>query len=297
MLFTKKSPAEKRRELRAALKSGKLIQAPGAFSPMIAMEIEQAGFSIVYISGAVLAADLGLPDIGLTTLSEVAERGRQIARATNLPCIIDGDTGFGEPMNVARCVQIFEDAGLAGLHLEDQINPKRCGHLDNKSICTTEEMVKKIQIAVQTKRDKNFLIIARTDARAVEGIKNTLKRIQAYAKAGAEMIFPEAMKNKEEFLQIRKAVDIPMLANMTEFGKSDLLDTKELQEMGFQMVIYPVTLWRLAIGASVAGLKDLKNKGHQRELIEKMQTRKELYKTLGYEKYNQFDNNIFNFQL
>ena len=296
-MITKKSSIEKRKDLQAALKSGNLLQAPGAFAPMLAMEIERAGFSVVYISGAVISADLGLPDIGLTTLSEVAERGRQIARVTNLPCIIDADIGFGEPTNVFRSVQFFEDAGLAGLHLEDQINPKRCGHLDNKNICSTEEMVKKIQTAVQAKRDKNFLIIARTDAREVEGMEKTLERIQAYTKAGAEMIFPEAIKNKKEFLQIRKAVDIPMLANMTEFGKSDLLDTEELQKMGFQMVIYPVTLWRLAVRASVIGLKELKTKGHQKDLVDKMQTRKDLYATLGYEHYNQFDSNIFNFQL
>ena len=159
----------------------KIMQVPSAFSPMVAMEIEKLGFPAVYISGAVLSADLGLPDIGLTTLNEVAERGKQIARVTNLPCIIDADTGFGEPMNVARTVLMFEEAGLAGLHLEDQMNPKRCGHLDNKKLCSTAEMVQKIQTAVKSKRDKNFLIIARTDARAVEGMDKTLERIRIYA--------------------------------------------------------------------------------------------------------------------
>ena len=270
---------------------------PSAFSPMVAMEIEKLGFPAVYISGAVLSADLGLPDIGLTTLNEVANRGNQIARVTNLPCIIDADTGFGEPMNVARTVLTFEESGLAGLHLEDQMNPKRCGHLDNKKLCSKEEMVLKIQTAVRSKRDKNFLIIARTDARAVEGMDKTLERIRIYEDAGAEMIFPEAMQNEKEFEQVRKVTSLPLLANMTEFGKSELLDKKQLENLGYQMVIYPVTTWRLAIGSVVAGLKEIKEKGHQKDLLKKMQTRKELYDTLQYEKYNDFDKDIFNFKL
>ena len=297
MLLQIKTPGEKRVDLRKCLQSGKLLQAPGAFSPMVAMEIEKAGFSAVYISGAVISADLGLPDIGLTTLSEVASRGRQIARVTNLPCIIDADTGFGEPMNVARAVEFFEDAGIAGLHLEDQIHPKRCGHLNHKSICSIEQMVKKIKTALQAKKDKNFLIIVRTDARAVEGMQGVLQRVAAYVAAGAEMIFPEAMLSQQEFMEVCKATSIPMLANMTEFGKSELLDVKQLALTGLKMVIYPVTLWRLAIAASVGGLKELKTKGHQRELLAKMQTRKELYETLGYKRYNQFDQNIFNFTI
>ena len=274
-----------------------IMQVPSAFSPMVAMEIEKLGFPAVYISGAVLSADLGLPDIGLTTLNEVAERGKQIARVTNLPCIIDADTGFGEPMNVARTVLMFEEAGLAGLHLEDQMNPKRCGHLDNKKLCSTAEMVQKIQTAVKSKRDKNFLIIARTDARAVEGMDKTLERIRIYEDAGAEMIFPEAMQNEKEFEQVRKVTSLPLLANMTEFGKSELLDKKQLENLGYQMVIYPVTTWRLAIGATVAGLKEIKEKGHQKDLLEKMQTRKELYDILQYENYNKFDKDIFNFKI
>ena len=297
MLFTTKSPTQKRIDLKKALQQNRLLQAPGVYSPMIAMEVEKLGFPLVYISGAVLAADLGLPDIGLTTMSEVCERGRQIARVVNLPCIIDADTGFGEPLNIARCVQLFEDAGLAGMHLEDQIQPKRCGHLDNKILCSKEQMVQKIKIAIQSRKDKNFLIIARTDARAIEGIKPTLERIQAYKEAGAEMIFPEAMQDVEEFTAVKKAVNIPMLANMTEFGKSDLLEAKELQKIGFQVVIYPVSLWRIAVKSSVSALLEIKKQGHQKKLIPNMQTRKELYESLQYEKYNQFDKNIFNFQL
>lgn len=295
MLFTKKTAAEKRQMLRDGIASGKILQAPGAFSPMVAMEIEQTGFPVVYVSGAVLAADLGLPDIGLTTLTEVAQRGQQIARVTDLPVIIDCDTGFGEPMSAARTIQIMEEAGLSGCHLEDQINPKRCGHLDHKSICSKEDMVRRLSAAVQARKDPNFLIIARTDARAVEGIDATIDRIKAYVEAGADMIFPEALKDLSEFDQIRKAVDIPMLANMTEFGKSELFDAADLEVRGFNMVIYPVTTWRLALGATVTGLQDIKEKGHQRDVVSLMQTRADLYETLRYPAYNQFDQSIFNF--
>lgn len=295
MLFAQKTAAEKRFDLRQKLASGKILQAPGAFSPMAAMEIEQAGFPVVYVSGAVLAADLGLPDIGLTTLTEVAQRGQQIARVTELPTIIDCDTGFGEPMSAARSIQTMEEAGIAGCHLEDQINPKRCGHLDNKSICSKEDMVRRISAASQAKRDPNFLLIARSDARAVEGIDQTIDRIKAYVDAGADMIFPEAMRDLSEFEKIRKAVDVPMLANMTEFGKSELFDASELEAMGFNMVIYPVTTWRLAMGATVAGLQDIKVKGHQRDQLDRMQSRQDLYHTLRYADYNKFDQSIFNF--
>ena len=296
MLFTYKSPSEKRADLKMNLKSGKFIQMPGAFSPLVALEIEAIGFEGVYISGAVMSADLGLPDIGLTTLNEVAHRGNQIARVTNLPCIIDADTGFGEPMNIARTVQILEEAGVAGMHLEDQIHPKRCGHLDNKILCSNQEMEKRIRAAVLARKDPNFLIIARTDARASEGMSKTIQRIKAYSDAGAEVIFPEALQSEQEFEQIRENVDIYLLANMTEFGKSPILTAKQLEKIGFNLVIYPVTTWRLALGATVDGLKEIKQKGHQKDLISKMQTRKELYERLKYEQYIVFDQDIFNFK-
>jgi methylisocitrate lyase len=242
MLFQPKTPTQKRADFRSALRSGKLLQFPGAFSPLVSMAIENIGFDGVYISGAVLSADLGLPDIGLTTLPEVASRGRAIARVTRLPSIIDVDTGFGEPMNVARTIQEIEELGLAGCHLEDQIFPKRCGHLDGKGVVETSAMLRKIRAAVEGRRDPNFVLIARTDARGVEGFEQAVTRAKAYVDAGADMIFPEALADEREFEQFRKAVPAPLLANMTEFGKSKLLTKSQLENLGFNVVIYPVTL-------------------------------------------------------
>ncbi|MGB0452352.1 MAG: methylisocitrate lyase [Bacteriovoracaceae bacterium] len=297
MLFTTKNGAEKRADFRAALNSGKLLRFPGSYSPMVSMLIEQKGFDGIYISGAVLSNDLGLPDIGMTTLSEVAGRGRQIARTTNLPSIIDIDTGFGEPMSVVRTVQELEELGISGCHLEDQVNPKRCGHLDNKELVSVEMMTKKVKAAANGKRDKNFLIIARTDARASEGLDKAIDRAKAYVDAGAEMIFPEALKDESEFEAFRKAVDVPMLANMTEFGKSKLLNKTQLENLGFNLVIYPVTTVRLAMKAVEDGLDHIFNEGSQEGIIDNMQTRKRLYEILKYEDYNQFDQSIFNFKV
>ncbi len=297
MLFVEKNAQEKRAAFRAALKSGKLLQFPGAYSPMVAMLIEQKQFDGVYISGAVLANDLGLPDIGMTTLTEVSQRGYQIARATNLPSIIDIDTGFGEPMSVVRSVQTLEELGIGGCHLEDQVNPKRCGHLDNKEIVPVDIMCKKVKAAVEAKRDKNFLIIARTDARASEGLDKAIDRAKAYVDAGAEMIFPEAMRDEKEFEKFRAAIKVPMLANMTEFGKSRILTKSELENFGFNMVIYPVTTVRLAMKAVEDGLTHIKKQGDQSAIIGSMQERKRLYEILKYEDYNKFDQSIFDFDL
>src|SRR5262249_21916718 len=200
------------------LKSGRLLKFPGAFFPLLAMHFEKAGFDGIYISGGALSAALGLPDIGLTTLTEVAQTGNQIARVTTLPCLIDADTGFGEPMHAARTIQLLEDAGIAGCHIEDQQAPKRCGHLDNKAVVETAEMCGRIRAAVEVRRDRNFVIMARSDARAMEGLDATIDRIKAYVDAGADAIFPEAMKDESEFEAVRKAIpDTPMLANITEF--------------------------------------------------------------------------------
>jgi len=297
MLFNTKSVAQKRADFRKALTSGKTLQFPGAFSPLVAMLIEQLGFDGVYISGAVLSNDLGLPDVGMTTLTEVSQRGRAISRVTALPAIIDVDTGFGEPMSCARTVQEMEELGLAGCHFEDQINPKRCGHLDNKGLVDSSSMVKKIKAAADAKRDKNFLIIARTDARASEGLEQAIDRAKAYVDAGAEMIFPEALQDEGEFEKFRKAIKVPLLANMTEFGKSKLLPLKTLNSLGYNLVIYPVTTLRLAMKAVEDGLKEIKTKGTQEELLDQMQHRKRLYEILHYEDYNQFDQSIFNFKV
>ncbi len=297
MLFARRTSAQKRARFRAALKSGKLLRFPGAFSPLVAMLIERHGFEGVYISGAALAADLGLPDIGLTTLPEVATRGGAIARATDLPALIDADTGFGEALNAARTIQTLEEAGLCGCHLEDQVNPKRCGHLDGKSLVTTQAMVDKIRAAAGARQDKNFLIMARTDARASEGLAGAITRAKAYVDAGADAIFPEALADEREFEKFRKAIQVPLLANMTEFGKSKLLTTRQLTEIGFNVVIYPATTLRLAMKAVEDGLVVIKSKGTQESLLKKMQTRAELYELLRYKNYEQFDKDVFNFKL
>ncbi len=296
MLFASGNPTQKRAAFREKLRAGGLLRFPGAFSPLVAMMIERLGFEGVYISGAVLSNDLGYPDVGLTTLSEVAQRGRMIARATELPSIIDMDTGFGEPLNAARTVQELEEMGLAGAHLEDQVNPKRCGHLEGKGLVETDAMVKKIVAAAKAKRDPNFLIIARTDARASEGLDKAIERAKAYVDAGAEMIFPEAMQDESEFAAMRKAVKVPLLANMTEFGKSKLLNAKQLGELGYNLVIYPVTTLRLAMKAVEEGLTQIAREGTQENLLSRMQHRKELYDLIRYDEYTAFDGAVAGFR-
>ncbi len=298
MLFPEITAAEKRKNFRAQLKSGKLLRFPGSFSPIVSMMIEKKGFEGVYISGSVLSNDLGYPDIGLTTLSEVSARGRQIARTTRLPAIIDADTGWGEPMNVTRTIQEFIEMGLAGCHLEDQMNPKRCGHLDNKTVIAKDDMIKKIKAAVGGKRlDPNFLLIARTDARASEGLEKAIDRAKAYVDAGAEMIFPEALQTESEFEAMRKAISVPLLANMTEFGKGKLYTTTELTNLGYNLVIYPVSTFRLALGNTEKGLDIINRDGTQEKAVELMQTRQQLYDLTRYQDYNEFDQNLFNFKL
>ncbi len=297
MLNKSKSAAERRQEFRGELLSGKLLRFPGAFSPLVAILIAELKFEGVYISGAALSADLGLPDIGLTTLSEVASRAEAISRSVNLPTIVDIDTGFGEPANVARTVCTMEHAGLAGCHLEDQLFPKRCGHLDGKQLVSVDDMVRKMKAAVDAKADKNFLIIARTDARGVDGLDAAIERAKRYVDAGAEMIFPEALANEQEFAAFRKAVDVPLMANMTEFGKSPLLTTKQLADLGYNLVIYPVTALRLAMKGVEDGFRTLAAEGTQESVVKDMQTRQRLYELLGYEKYAAIDEALFNFKL
>ncbi len=289
--------ATKRLRLREQLRSGRLLRFPGAFSPLVAILVADLGFDGVYISGAALSADLGLPDIGLTSLTEVADRGGRIANATALPSLIDADTGFGEPLNVARTIRTLEDSGLTGCHLEDQVNPKRCGHLDNKTLVRPEEMVRRIRAAVEARRDPAFVICARTDARAVEGLDAAVERAKAYLDAGADMIFPEALADEREFEAFRSAIDAPLLANMTEFGKTPLLEAAALEALGINVVIYPVTTLRLAMGAIEEGLRVLRDTGTQRPLIDRMQTRARLYELLDYESYRVFDSSIFNFDI
>ncbi|WP_322871193.1 methylisocitrate lyase [Streptomyces goshikiensis] len=297
MLHTRTTPAARRRALRERLASGRLLRMPGAISPYSARLIQEAGFEAVYLSGAVLAADLALPDIGLTTSAEVAARAQQVTRVTDLPVLVDADTGFGEPMNAARTLQLMEDAGLAGLHLEDQVNPKRCGHLDGKGVVPREEMVRRLRAAACARRDPDFLLMARTDARAVEGLAAAIDRAKAYVDAGAEAIFPEALSGEAEFEAFRRAVDVPLLANMTEFGKGRLLDARTLEDLGYNIALYPVTLFRLAMGAIEDGLRTLAAEGTQQSLLPRMQTRSRLYEVLGYEDYGAFDSTVSDFTL
>lgn len=297
MLHTRTTPAERRRVFRDLLASGRLIQMPGAINPLSARLIQDTGLQAVYLSGAVFSADLGLPDIGLTTSAELAERARQIARVSDLPLLVDADTGFGEPVNAARTVQLLEDAGAAGLHLEDQVNPKRCGHLDGKSIVPREDMVRRLRGAVSARHDPDFLIMARTDARAVEGLDAAVDRAKAYIDAGADAVFPEALVSEAEFAAFRAAVDVPLLANMTEFGKGRLLTARQLTDLGYNIALYPVTLLRLAMGALEDGLRTLAAEGTQESLLPRMQTRSRLYELLDYAAYSTFDSAVFDFTL
>jgi methylisocitrate lyase len=295
MLYSHVTPAEKRRLFRERLASGELLRFPGAFNPLSARLIEQKGFDGVYISGAVLSADLGVPDIGLTTLTEVAGRAKQIARMTDIPAIVDADTGFGEPMNVARTIQELEDAGLAGAHIEDQINPKRCGHLDGKSVVDESTAIRRIRAAADARRDPNFLIMARTDIRAIEGLESAIDRAKALVDAGADAVFPEAMRSLAEFEAVANAVDVPILANMTEFGKSDLFSVDQLRDAGVNMVIWPVSLLRIAMGAAGRALDTLNEQGHLTSKLGEMQHRADLYDLIDYESYTQFDSGVAGF--
>lgn len=297
MLYSTATPEAKRRTLRGLLVPGTARQFPGAFNPLSARLIGEKGFDGVYISGAVLANDLGLPDVGLTTLTEVATRAGQIARMTDLPAIVDADTGFGEPMNVARTIQELENAGLAGCHIEDQFNPKRCGHLDGKNVVDLDTMAKRIAAAADARRDPNFLIMARTDVRAVDGLDAAIDRAKALVDAGADAIFPEAMRDVSEFEAVCRAVDVPVLANMTEFGKSELFTRQALADAGVALVIYPVTLLRSAMGAAERVLEAIAADGTQESQVPQMLTRARLYDLVDYEAYNRFDTGIFNFQV
>ena len=240
-----------------------------------------------------MSNDLGIPDIGLTTLKHVNYRANQIAKVTDLPSIVDAATGFSDCKNT---IETFENSGLAGCHIEDQIAEKRCGHLENKELISTSEMVRKIKESVKAKKDRNFLIIVRTDANLVEGLEKTIERVKAYEAAGADVIFPESMKDEKEFEKVRRNSKVYLLANMTEFGKSKLLTTKELKNLGYNIVIYPVTTQRLAMRSVEDGLRSIFKDGHQNNIIDKMQTRKRLYELVEYEKYNTPDKKITDFK-
>jgi len=292
MHFVKKKVKDKRKDFVKKLKSEKILRVPGAYNPLTAKLIEEIGYDAVYVSGGVMSNDLGYPDIGLTTLEDVSNRSKQIARVTNLPTIVDIDTGF---QSCKKTIKTFEKIGVAAVHIEDQVSQKRCGHLNNKELISTKKMVKKIKECVNAKKDENFKLIARSDAKSVEGINKMIDRCKAYVDAGAEIIFPEALANEKEFELVQKSLNCYLLANMTEFGKTKLLSFKQLENLGYSIVIYPVTSQRLAMKNVEDGLRVIFKDGHQNNIIGKMQTRKRLYDLVEYEKYNALDEKIYNF--
>ena len=278
--MTKKTKAAR---LRGLIVKG-CVAMPGVPNAAVARQVERAGFDAVYISGAGMAnATAGVPDIGLLTSTEVAQLAGYIANAVKIPAIVDADTGFGGAENVARTIRELEKADLAGCHIEDQEFPKRCGHLAGKSLVDVDEMAERIKAAVRVRRDQDFFIIARTDARAVEDFGRTVERARSYVEAGADGIFPEALQSSEEFKAFAREVKAPLLANMTEFGKSPLLSFKQLSDCGYRMVIFPMSAFRVSMKASEEFLHDLKKRRTQSGWLDKMQTRKELYELLDYD--------------
>ena len=280
----RESPTTALRHALTRRRRGACLMMPGAYNAATALLIERAGFDAVYVSGAGLSnATAGVPDIGLLTLSEVSLLAGYIARAVRIPALVDADTGFGGADNCARTVAEFELAGIAGLHLEDQEFPKRCGHLEGKRLVPAAEMIAKIRSAVAARTDPDFVIIARTDARSVEGFDAAVARAKQSLAAGADGIFPEALQTRAEFRRFAEQVDAPLMANMTEFGKSPLLTAKDLGAMGYRLAIYPQTAFRVAMKASEQCLSDLKRRGSQKSWLDRMQTRAELYDLLNYD--------------
>ncbi len=284
----KESPGKR---LRRLIRKKSLLL-PGAFDALSALLIEQAGFEAVYISGAGLANAAGLPDIGLLTLTEVADQVETITRAVTIPAIADADTGFGEGVHLIRTVERFESAGVAGIQIEDQSFPKRCGHLPGKSLIPAKEMAIKIRAATQARRDPDFIIMARTDARGVTGFRDAVDRAKRYLDAGADMIFPEALQSPEEFSTFAKEIPAPLLANMTEFGMSPALSADELSRMGYRLILFPMTLLRISAKAMQQGLEQLKKEGTSQGMLEEMQSRADLYRLIRYSDFEDLDRAI-----
>lgn len=284
-----KSPGRRLREAWAEAP----LAVPGVFCPLVAKMAERLGLRAVYLSGGALSASLGVPDIGLVTLTEFVEEARRIVQATSLPLICDADTGFGEALNVERTVRLFESAGVAGIHLEDQVLPKRCGHLSGKSVIEADAMVAKLRAAVTAKQDPDFVIIARTDARGVHGFEDAVRRAKMYLEAGADVIFPEAMTSEDEFRAFAKAVPATLLANNTEFGKSPNLDVATFDRLGYRLTLFPLTPFRSALLAAQQTLEAVAKTGHQRDRLPSMLTRSQLYELLDYEGYEERDRAFF----
>lgn len=293
MLYSRTTPTQKRLRLRQLLGGHETLVLPGAFSALTARLIESAGSRGVYVSGHMIAADLALPDLGLTTATEVAGRAQQIARMTDLPTIVDADTGFGEPMSVARTVQSLEDAGVAACHIEDQVNPKRCGHSDGVEVVDQQAAIRRIRAAVAARRDPEFVIIARTDARSPIGLDAAIERARAYVDAGADVAFPDALRDEEEFGRFREAIDAPMMINLNEFGVGTPLTIDQAHAIGVDVVIYPMTMMRAAMGAAARCLDTVLRTGSQSAAMAEMMDKDELYQLIGYDAYSAFDAAVF----
>ncbi len=290
-LYRPADPEDPGAQLRELMKKRDIIVAPGVYNPAVALLAERMGFEAIYLSGAALTGSLAMPDLGVITLSELTAMTRYITRVTRIPLIVDADTGFGEAINVVRTVRDLEDAGAAAIQLEDQVLPKKCGHLAGKKLVPPEEMVKKIVAAVNARR-KETVIIARTDARGVEGLEEAIWRANLYVEAGADVIFPEALQSLEEFKEFARKVKAPLLANMTEFGKTPYITVEEFKEAGYKIVIFPVTTFRASMKASLIVLKEIKEKGTQKHILDQLMTRKEFYDLIGYYEYEKRDTDV-----
>lgn len=266
---------------------------PGVFNALTAILAEKMGFKAVYVSGAAVTASLGLPDLGIITMDEMVKIVSYICDSVDIPVIVDIDTGYGEVLNVVRAIREFEKIGVAAVQIEDQVLPKKCGHLSGKQLVSPFEMARKIKAIVETRRNPDFVVIARTDARGVTGFDDAVMRAKMYLEAGADVIFPEALESEEEFAEFASRIKAPLLANMTEFGKSPLIEAWKLEKMGYKFAIYPVTLLRVAMHSMKKALSIIREKGTQKELIPEMLTRKELYELIGYHEYEEFDEKMF----
>ena len=279
-------------ELRKQLKNG-FITAAGVYSGITGIQAERAGFKTLYLSGSGVAGVMGIPDLSFTTLSELADETRKITSVTKSPLIVDADTGFGEPLNVSRTVRILEEAGASAIHIEDQQLPKKCGHLSGKKLVDAVDMIHKLRAAVKSRVNESFCIIARTDARSVNGIDDAISRAALYAENGADIIFTEALESREEFMKFRREIKIPLLANMTEFGRSPLLSVKDLMEIGYNAVIFPLTAFRTALKSTKNAYERLYSDGTQKDILNNMMSRDEYYDLIGYYDYEREDKEIF----
>ena len=291
MVFLTKKRDEKPK-LKKLLGDDRLYIVPGVYNPFTALLAEKKGFKAIYLSGAALTGSLALPDLGILTLSELAYFTRMITRTVNIPLIVDADTGYGEIFNVMRTVKELEEAGAAAIQIEDQEMPKKCGHLTGKEVVDVEEMVAKIEAAVEARRSRDFLIIARTDSRAVYGLSDAIKRAKKYIDAGADIIFPEALLNEEEFRRFAKEIQVPLLANMTEFGRTPYIKAEKFEEMGYKFVIFPVTTFRAAAKTTEEILDILMREGYQKNILDKLMTRQEFYQLIEYTEYEKMDKKI-----